>query len=83
MEIINWFFCSFRDYHEFLDDLEEDPLLRQNVNIYKDPKNINMPVDADDADDPHAPGITLEEMLDDLQLEDEPMDGVEDTENMS
>lgn len=67
-----------RDYHEFLDDLEEDPLLRQNVNIYKDPKNINLPVDIDDADDPNAPGITLEEMLDDLQIEDDPMEGDED-----
>ncbi|XP_034256825.1 60S ribosomal export protein NMD3 [Thrips palmi] len=72
-----------RDYHEFLDDLEEDPLLRQNVNIYKDPKNINMPVDADDADDPDAPGITLDEMLDDLQIEDDPMDEGEGSEDMS
>lgn len=61
-----------------MDDLEEDPLLRQNVNIYKDPKNINLPVDIDDADDPNAPGITLEEMLDDLQIEDDPMEGDED-----
>lgn len=28
--------CSFfRDYTEFLEDLEEDPVLRQNVNVYK------------------------------------------------
>ncbi len=25
----------FRDYTEFLEDLEEDPVLRQNVNVYK------------------------------------------------
>lgn len=24
-----------RDYTEFLEDLEEDPVLRQNVNVYK------------------------------------------------
>jgi hypothetical protein len=26
---------SLRDYTEFLEDLEEDPVLRQNVNVYK------------------------------------------------
>lgn len=62
---------------EFLEDLEADPAMRQNVNIFKDPNNINIPVDADDVDDPNAPHITLEEMLDDLQIEDDPMDGGE------
>ncbi|KAJ1522086.1 hypothetical protein ONE63_002397 [Megalurothrips usitatus] len=62
-----------KDYDEFLDDLEEDPTMRQNVNIFKDPNNINIPVDADEVD-PHAPHITLEEMLDDLQIDDDPMD---------
>lgn len=56
-----------RDYHEFLDDLEEDPAMRQNVNIFRD-KTI--PVDVDDMDDPSAPRITLEEMLDDLDIQD-------------
>lgn len=29
--------CQFilRDYTDFLEDLEEDPVLRQNVNVYK------------------------------------------------
>lgn len=67
----------FRDYNEFLDDLEEDPELRQNINIFKDPRNFNVPVDADDIDDPNAPHVTLEEMLDDLQIEDDPMDADE------
>jgi len=61
-----------RDYMEFLDDLEADPTYRQNVNIFKDPANINTPVDDDDAD-PTAPQITLEEMLDDLHIDDEEM----------
>ena len=28
-------YSLFRDYTEFLEDLEEDPVLRQNVNVYK------------------------------------------------
>jgi hypothetical protein len=34
----NYFLFNFifsRDYTEFLEDLEEDPLLRQNVNVYR------------------------------------------------
>ncbi|XP_018319253.1 60S ribosomal export protein NMD3 [Agrilus planipennis] len=56
------------DYNEFLDDLEEDPELRQNVNIFRDKTKI-IPVDADDGD-PTVPTITLEEMLDDLVIDD-------------
>ncbi|XP_063243465.1 60S ribosomal export protein NMD3 [Bacillus rossius redtenbacheri] len=59
------------DYQEFLDDLEEDPALRQNVNIFRD---RDVPVDADELDDPTDPRITLEEMLDDLCLDEEPME---------
>ncbi|KAI4459679.1 nonsense-mediated mrna decay protein 3 [Holotrichia oblita] len=57
------------DYNEFLDDLEEDPTLRQNVNIFKD-MSKQMPVDAYDTIDPDAPHITLDEMLDDLVIDD-------------
>lgn len=57
------------DYNEFLDDLESDPQLRQNVNIFKDASKI-MPVDTNDMMDPSVPRITLEEMLDDLVLDD-------------
>ena len=53
-----------------MEDLEEDPELRQNVNIFRDPSK-QIPVDTDDMDDPNAPRITLEEMLDDLALEDD------------
>lgn len=57
------------DYNEFLEDLEEDPALRQNVNIFKD-KTKQIPVDVNDMEDPSAPRITLEEMLDDLVIDD-------------
>lgn len=57
-----------RDYNEFLDDLEEDPALRQNVNIFK--AKTQIPVDTDSEMDPTMPCITLEEMLDDLQIDD-------------
>uniref|UniRef100_A0A182PB58 60S ribosomal export protein NMD3 n=1 Tax=Anopheles epiroticus TaxID=199890 RepID=A0A182PB58_9DIPT len=61
------------EYNEFLEDLEEDPELRQNVNIFKDKNKQQIPVDTNDMDDPSVPRITLEEMLDDLVLEDEEM----------
>lgn len=52
-----------------MDDLEEDPGLRQNINIFKDKSKV-IPVDSYDALDPDAPHITLEEMLDDLVIDD-------------
>ena len=62
-----------RDYHEFLDDLEEDPGMRQHVNIYKD-STKQIPVDSDDVYDETEPHITLEEMLDDLVIDDVEME---------
>lgn len=67
-----YIFFFHRDYNEFLDDLEEDPELRQNVNIFKDSSKV-MPVDTNDMIDPSVPRITLEEMLDDLVIEDDDM----------
>ncbi|XP_075210512.1 60S ribosomal export protein NMD3 [Lycorma delicatula] len=62
------------DYNDFLNDLEEDPTYRQNVNIFKDSrKQISIPVDSDCIDDPNMPHITLEEMLDDLHIDDTEM----------
>lgn len=55
-----------------MDDLEEDPQLRQHVNIFKD-SSKSVPVDINDGMDPSEPRITLEEMLDDLILEDDEM----------
>ncbi|XP_072939936.1 uncharacterized protein [Epargyreus clarus] len=58
------------DYNEFLDDLEEDPAFRQNINIFKDKDKIpTIPIDTDEMD-PSVPRITLAEMLDDLNIED-------------
>ncbi|KMQ89212.1 60s ribosomal export protein nmd3 [Lasius niger] len=59
------------EYNEFLDDLEEDPELRQNINIFRDSRK-QIPVDTDEID-PSIPQITLEEMLDDLVIEDTEM----------
>ncbi|XP_052740785.1 60S ribosomal export protein NMD3 [Bicyclus anynana] len=61
------------DYNEFLDDLEEDPALRQHINIFKDENKI--PVDTDEID-PSLPRITLAEMLDDMVIEDVDMTDV-------
>lgn len=52
--------------------MEEDPDLRQNVNIFKD-RTKAIPVDVNDGIDPSVPQITLEEMLDDLVLDDDDM----------
>lgn len=65
-------FSIRRDYNDFLNDLEEDPQLRQNVMIFKDATK-QIPVDVNDGIDPSVPQITLEEMLDDLVLEDDDM----------
>ncbi|OWA50284.1 60S ribosomal export protein NMD3 [Hypsibius exemplaris] len=56
------------DYQDFLEDLEEDANFRQGVNIYKDP--TAMPVDEDDQDE-GVPKITLQEMLEGLNLAEE------------
>ncbi|XP_033225369.1 60S ribosomal export protein NMD3 [Belonocnema kinseyi] len=57
------------EYNEFLDELEEDPEMRQTINIFRDSKK-QIPVDADDQIDPSIPQITLDEMLDDLFIDD-------------
>jgi len=54
------------EYDAFRADIEEDPTMRQHVNIYKDKRKIA--VDEDDADDAECPQITLAEMLDDLEI---------------
>ncbi|XP_012271399.1 60S ribosomal export protein NMD3 [Orussus abietinus] len=59
------------EYNEFLDELEEDAELRQNVNIFKD-SSKQIPIDTNELD-PTIPQITLAEMLDDLVIEDSDM----------
>ena len=39
---VNLMICIYSDYTDFLEDLEEDPTIRQNVNIYKGTKHSNM-----------------------------------------
>ena len=58
------------EYNDFLEDLEEDPELRKNVNAYKDTAKISgeMPVDQESISDGDIPQITLAEMLDDLEI---------------
>jgi nonsense-mediated mRNA decay protein 3 len=59
------------EYNDFLEDLEEDPELRKNVNVYKDASKISgqMAVDQDSiSDSEDIPQITLAEMLDDLVI---------------
>lgn len=64
------------EYNDFLEDLEEDPELRKNVNVYKDASKVagQMAVDDQDsvADSQDIPQITLAEMLDDLDIASEP-----------
>lgn len=56
----------YRDYEDFLQDLEEDPAYREGVNIYK---NAAAPVESTTTDDEgDAPKVSLQEMLDDLTL---------------
>lgn len=60
-----------KDYLDFLEDLEEDPKARENVNIIKDKRKIH---EAGQNDDDEFPNIDINEMIDDLKIEDEPMD---------
>uniref|UniRef100_A0A671NV83 60S ribosomal export protein NMD3 n=1 Tax=Sinocyclocheilus anshuiensis TaxID=1608454 RepID=A0A671NV83_9TELE len=57
---------NHRQYTEFLEDLEEDEMLRKNVNIFRDASKI--PV-VSETDDDGAPRISLAEM-EDLSLSD-------------
>ncbi|CAF1114680.1 unnamed protein product [Rotaria sp. Silwood1] len=60
-----------RDYTEFLEDLEEDPVLRQNINVYRDEKKLQETSNKiDDATEEDLPHIELNEMLADMTMED-------------
>ncbi|KOX68769.1 60S ribosomal export protein NMD3 [Melipona quadrifasciata] len=56
-------------YYEFLEDIEEDPEMRQNINIFKNPRK-SIPVDTNELSDPSYPQISLEEMLEDFAIDD-------------
>ena len=55
------------EYTEFLEDLEEDPEMRKNVNVYKDKRKMETRMD-DGEPEQEIPQIDLAEMLDDLVL---------------
>jgi len=58
------------DYNDFLEDLEEDPELRTNVNIYRDPNKATAVDDSElSEEDDGAPRITLAEMLDEMTID--------------
>jgi len=54
------------DYEAFLQDIEEDPEFRKNMNLYRD-KEHPVPESQEHGD----ASIGLDELLDDLTLEDE------------
>lgn len=63
-----------KDYLDFLEDLEEDPKARENVNIIKDRRKLDAPDKEAGEDDEAYPKIDINEMIDDLKIDDEPMD---------
>ena len=56
------------EYQGFLEDLEEDPELRKNVNVYKDANKAKRNAESE-LDDEEVPKIDLAEMLDDMTLD--------------
>ena len=54
------------DYNDFLEDLEEDPELRKNINLYKREQKPQWMAEAEEV---LAPKVGLEELLDDLVLD--------------
>ena len=65
-----------------MEDIEEDPTLRKHINIYKQPTTATpaaavaavVPADEDGELEEGAPAVSLEEMLDELCLEETPME---------
>ena len=57
---------AYREVDEFMDDLEEDQTLRQNVNIYFNPRH--RPPQSERMD-PDTPRIGLDEMLQEMTLQ--------------
>jgi len=72
------------DYEDFLQDLEEDKTIREGVNIFVDKDKLeNLKNDAEgggEDDDDDAPEIGLAEMMEDLEINDDPMGDDDDEE---
>lgn len=61
-------FCS-DDYDEFMDDLEEDQEMRENVLVFKNAQyTMSKEEEEKIKQDKKTPRISLEELLDDLTL---------------
>jgi len=56
-----------KDYNDFLEDLEEDQEVRQNINIFKDHAKIAVETDGE-TDDEGAPQVSLMEMLESMNI---------------
>lgn len=69
-ELKNYYYSSYRDYTDFLEDLEEDAQFRTNINIYRD--SSKQPRDGTESEAGDLPQIGLEEMLEDLHIESDP-----------
>lgn len=66
-----------KDYELFLQELEEDEDLRQNINLYKNNNPIPVPVPGEPEEEDNAPQINIDDLLDeldDMTLEDTPME---------
>ncbi|PWA00490.1 hypothetical protein BB558_003452 [Smittium angustum] len=60
------------EYEQFMNELEEDPELRQNINLYKDESAVKRDNGSDmDEEDDDLPEVPLEELLDSLDINDE------------
>lgn len=53
---------------DFLDDLEEDPVLRKNIDVYRKCDEGATAGDAEEDLDPEVPTISVEEMLQELTV---------------
>lgn len=65
------------DYEDFLQDLEEDPTIRQGVNIFVDKDKLARQIDGgggeEEVGEDGMPEISLAEMMEDLEIIDDPM----------
>jgi len=64
------------DYEDFLQDLEEDPTIREGINIFVDKEKLARQIEGGGGggdDDEGPPEISLAEMMEDLEINDDPM----------
>jgi nonsense-mediated mRNA decay protein 3 len=58
-----------QDYHEFLEDLEEDKNYRKNINIFYNPSLQTVALEDGDVSE-DVPRVGLEEMLREMRISD-------------